>query len=504
MKKVVEQREKKSQSDPFKKTFLERIRELLNAGQSHQHLIRARLHWFAGSEWKREELIQVMDQKFKPANPKSKINEDANTEFWGGRSDQYSTMQAGASLSFDEEYLQMCREAGVAVNSPTAEQNSSVQAPNSHELLEQDPGTQEVVARQISSKGKTTTELFLSVHDYVREQESVAEDKAAEEKSSGTSFPALTGPVAIEGFVLPEPAAVKDIGSSEPAAVQDIGSSQPAAGRGFASSPEPAAGPDFASTEPAAGRGFASSPETTDSKDIASSGPAATRGVAISGSTAGESSAASGLVFNISFAVSSPPAELRSDSRTPATETPAAENSAVETPVTETPAAENSAVETPVTETPAAENSAVETPDAETPASENTAVETPDAEKAAVETPDAEKAAVETPVSDAPPAETVAGEKPFSEQVCAESGSANGSACQGEADTPEKTASASDERGASAKDEKDAFAATAMWSQNQVFLPAENWDSQESFQKLPDQKVCTEDPMPADKEAPPS
>lgn len=54
-----EKKEKKQQADPFKKTFLEKIREFCQF-DNHQNIIRARLRWFASSDWRKQEVEQAI------------------------------------------------------------------------------------------------------------------------------------------------------------------------------------------------------------------------------------------------------------------------------------------------------------------------------------------------------------------------------------------------------------------------------------------------------------
>jgi hypothetical protein len=184
MKKSVAQREKRQESDPFKKTFLEKIREL-SSGDCHQNSIRARLHWFAGSDWRREELEQAIDKKVKlGANMQTIINDGHGIDYAVGALDPTAPGYDYDSLDYNEEYLQLVREADA--RSKTISKTSPQAGP---EQLLETTGS-EMKALESDAKVKSTTELFLSVHKYVQEKE-----KENPEKTEGSAGATLDAPV---------------------------------------------------------------------------------------------------------------------------------------------------------------------------------------------------------------------------------------------------------------------------------------------------------------------
>lgn len=181
LKRITEERKKldlKRAGDPFKKTFLEKVRDVLGLGVdgSRQHWIKAKLHWFAGSEFRRDEITQEIDKSFKISRAMQMINKD-------NQGVNYAVETYDPMASFDEsgqmtdEYLSLLRNKE-AMQQQSNDMDFSISGPQKVIALESSSGTGS--ARRITCDDskkvnpefkKSTTELFLSVHNYMQDKE---------------------------------------------------------------------------------------------------------------------------------------------------------------------------------------------------------------------------------------------------------------------------------------------------------------------------------------------
>lgn len=165
LKKMKEGRkEREKHKDPFKKTILERIREFVGGAfdNNKQHQIRARMHWFAGSELMQSEKIAEIEKAHKISSM-HKRSRNYTVEL-DVSSIAYETDSGYASGNYTEEYLSLLKE--------NAELKKIVSTTGSHAPVSFIAADQQVPAAYLTDskmnapmskeQQKTTTELFLS------------------------------------------------------------------------------------------------------------------------------------------------------------------------------------------------------------------------------------------------------------------------------------------------------------------------------------------------------
>lgn len=175
LKHMREERQRKHDGrDPFRKTFLEKIRDVLSGGMDgRQHWLRSRLHWWAGEDWRKTEIQQEIDKQVKLSNKQTILNDDRGVAYGVEILD-------ACALGYDavhstDEYLNLLRESVQDISSDFNNMDFSI---NESEAINLTDGTTPVPelkrlsATEIKdSHKKSTTELFLSVHNYVLEKE---------------------------------------------------------------------------------------------------------------------------------------------------------------------------------------------------------------------------------------------------------------------------------------------------------------------------------------------
>lgn len=155
--------------DPFRKTILEKIREFVgNAFENNkQHQIRARLHWFACSDWRRTELEQELEKMTKLTSMQKIINDNRGVNYHVENLDAssiaYETNDSYLSGNYTDEYLSLLKE------------NAELKKKVSTELaIPLAYLTDEKMNRPLSKEQqKTTTELFLSASRFAPGKEEV-------------------------------------------------------------------------------------------------------------------------------------------------------------------------------------------------------------------------------------------------------------------------------------------------------------------------------------------
>lgn len=175
LKQMREERQRRSDGrDPFRKTFLEKIREVLSCGMDgRQHWIRARLRWWSGEDWRKNEIQQEIDKQVKLSSMQTIINDNRGVDYTVEILDP-------SSLGYDavhntDEYLNLLRESGQDISSNFNNLDFSVG--DAEALLLPGESSQDGQAKRLSAnniKGshkKSTTELFLSVQNFVLEKE---------------------------------------------------------------------------------------------------------------------------------------------------------------------------------------------------------------------------------------------------------------------------------------------------------------------------------------------
>lgn len=193
LKKMKEGRKEREKArDPFKKTILERIREFVGGAfeNNKQHQIRARLHWFAGSELLQSERVAEIEKAHKLSTmrkTKGYVAEIDNTSI------NYETDAGYATGNYTEEYLSLMKEnaqlkqmvSTTGAHAPVAFIHADQQAPIAY--LTDDKLNQPMTKAQL----KTTTELFLSASRFApgkAEINTFGEEKV-EEKASIDAVP---------------------------------------------------------------------------------------------------------------------------------------------------------------------------------------------------------------------------------------------------------------------------------------------------------------------------
>ena len=115
LKRIKDDRNKIEQSrskDPFKKTFMEKTRDELGAGieGGRQHWIRAKLHWFATSEFRREEMAHEIDKNFKLSRSmQMTINDNQGIDYGVDNLDP-SVVQYATTGEYSDEYLSLLKD----------------------------------------------------------------------------------------------------------------------------------------------------------------------------------------------------------------------------------------------------------------------------------------------------------------------------------------------------------------------------------------------------------
>ena len=182
LKRITEERKKlevKRTTDPFRKTFLEKIRDVVGLGVNggRQHWIRAKLRWFAGSEFWRDEVTQEIDKSFKISRSMHMLTSEQQGV-------NYAVDTLDPTLRFDDsgrctdEYLSLLREQ--QQQQPANDMDFST---SEGQVIAISASQNESTKRISSDDGrkinpefkKSTTELFLSVHNYMQDKEKTQE-----------------------------------------------------------------------------------------------------------------------------------------------------------------------------------------------------------------------------------------------------------------------------------------------------------------------------------------
>lgn len=177
-----EKAERDKKKDPFQKTFLERIRDVLGSTFSDQgHQIRARLHWFATSEWRRDELTREIQKQQNLTSMQKNISDSRGVNYHVDNLDagsiSYETNNGAMSGKYTDEYLSLLKENAILKNKITASYEVPVLClPMSSENIDS------------VEKQKTTTELFLSAARYAPGKEEVTEFGTSELSSTDDAF----------------------------------------------------------------------------------------------------------------------------------------------------------------------------------------------------------------------------------------------------------------------------------------------------------------------------
>lgn len=147
--------EKDRNRNPFKKTFLERVRELLDLarGGSRQNWIRAKLRWFEGPEWRRDELLQELNKQVGPSLEKDYRTRESNQPDWVETAQNYSGLLGAEQMEKKKNDMDFSISLDFSVE----------KSPNPNEKTLSTEGSQ--------ASTKTTSELFLSMHNYLQEKE---------------------------------------------------------------------------------------------------------------------------------------------------------------------------------------------------------------------------------------------------------------------------------------------------------------------------------------------
>lgn len=164
LKKMKEGRkEREKAKDPFRKTILERIREFVGGAfdNNKQHQIRARLHWFAGSELLQNERVAEIEKAHKISTmrkTKSYVAEIDNTSI------SYETDSGYATGNYTEEYLSLMKENAQLKQMVS---NTGAHAPVAFIAADQEAPISRLTDSKLNepmtkAQLKTTTELFLS------------------------------------------------------------------------------------------------------------------------------------------------------------------------------------------------------------------------------------------------------------------------------------------------------------------------------------------------------
>lgn len=204
-------------ADPFRKTFLEKSRDVLGVGieGGRQHWIRAKMHWFATSDHRREEIHEEIQKSFKLSRnqtveiqrpPYAVDTMDPAFEF------------AETSGSYSAEYMSLLKKQDLAViNEPvvacepaceTADNDMDFSVSGPHPVLQIEETQIRKIGLENNSKvnpdlKKSTSELFLSVHNFVQEKEKFSEEKAG-----------ITATIEVSEIRLPEIESISTIETS--------------------------------------------------------------------------------------------------------------------------------------------------------------------------------------------------------------------------------------------------------------------------------------------------
>ncbi len=189
-------------ADPFRKTFLEKSRDVLGVGieGGRQHWIRAKMHWFATSDHRREEIHEEIQKSFKLSrNMQMTINENQGRNYAVDTMDP--TLENAEGGGYTDEYLSLLRKSEMPGSRQVAEAPALVEAASVNDMDFSVSGAhpvlqiEETPTRQIGwdnnkkvnpEMKKSTTELFLSVHNFVQEKEKQSEEKLSEETAVAT------------------------------------------------------------------------------------------------------------------------------------------------------------------------------------------------------------------------------------------------------------------------------------------------------------------------------
>ena len=146
-------KEREKAKDPFKKTILERIREALgSAFETRNHQIRAKLHWFATSDWRRVEIEQEMIKQHNLSSMSRIIQDNRGINYHTESLDVGSIAYDSGNSNYSDEYLSLLRENAELKKQVTAEQPKPILY---------SPGALDSI--QSPSAQKITSEQFLSV-----------------------------------------------------------------------------------------------------------------------------------------------------------------------------------------------------------------------------------------------------------------------------------------------------------------------------------------------------
>lgn len=206
LKRIKEDRTKVEQTrlnDPFKKTFMEKTRDELGVGieGGRQHWIRAKLHWFATSDLRREEITEEINKSFKLSRNMAMTTNDMQGIDYAVEvlDPSYKYTKTG---EYSDEYLSLLKDKETRdrmklsgeyqkIEYQRIEQHNNdldFSVSGSHPVIriEETQEASEIKRIGMDNRSKvnpemkkSTTELFLSVHNYVQEKNSGEIEKPA-------------------------------------------------------------------------------------------------------------------------------------------------------------------------------------------------------------------------------------------------------------------------------------------------------------------------------------
>lgn len=182
-----ERLKRESERDPFRKTILEKIRELWDLNISNkQHWIKAKLHWFAGSDWRRAEIEEEIDKKVKFSGSHQTYNPSVHYQ-----SESADIYEAAYSGEQSEEYRSLFKEQADSQEN-NLDFNVYEQVISGRQKLARAACSEQTEQSGKAEKKKTTTELFLAVTEYVESKERkllpiFEDDKKSEAKGNKSS-----------------------------------------------------------------------------------------------------------------------------------------------------------------------------------------------------------------------------------------------------------------------------------------------------------------------------
>lgn len=187
-------RKEKQERDPFQKTFLEKVREFLGFGpETRQHWIRAKLHWYGQSDWRRNELESVLEKHRNLGSMQTIINDSRGYDYSVDtldvlrlESDKYKMTDEYMSLLRHADNKDAVNDMDFSVGSEKDE-DTALLSTEIHESRAISCDDNKCNAGKPMKK--TTTELFLSVQNFVLEKEKGAAQTGADAQSfAGTNL----------------------------------------------------------------------------------------------------------------------------------------------------------------------------------------------------------------------------------------------------------------------------------------------------------------------------